>query len=47
MTLQRTLAIIKPDAVAAGNVGLIINEIGKGGFQIVAMKMLHQLEQKL
>jgi nucleoside-diphosphate kinase len=41
MTLQRTLAIIKPDAVAAGNIGVIINEIEKKGFQIVALKMLH------
>ena len=41
MALQRTLAIIKPDAVAAGNIGVIINEIEKNGFQIVALKMLH------
>ena len=41
MALQRTLAIIKPDAVVAGNIGVIINEIEKNGFQIVAMKMLH------
>lgn len=41
MALQRTLAIIKPDAVAAGSIGVIINEIGKNGFQIVALKMLH------
>ena len=40
MALQRTLAIIKPDAVAAGNIGVIINEIEKNGFQIVALKML-------
>ena len=41
MASQRTLAIIKPDAVAAGNIGVIINEIEKNGFQIVALKMLH------
>ena len=41
MALQRTLAIIKPDAVSAGNIGVIINEIEKNGFQIVALKMLH------
>ena len=41
MALQRTLAIIKPDAVAAGNSGVIINEIEKNGFRIVALKMLH------
>jgi nucleoside-diphosphate kinase len=27
--------------VAAGNIGVIINEIEKNGFQIVALKMLH------
>ena len=41
MAVQRTLAIIKPDAVAAGNIGVIINEIEKNGFQVVALKMLH------
>ena len=41
MASQRTLAIIKPDAVAAGNIGVIINEIEKNDFQIVALKMLH------
>jgi nucleoside-diphosphate kinase len=40
MPLQRTLAIIKPDAVAAGNIGVIIKEIEKNDFQIVALKML-------
>ncbi|MFN7921950.1 MAG: nucleoside-diphosphate kinase [Bryobacteraceae bacterium] len=36
--LQRTFAIIKPDAVAAGNAGNIIAAIEKGGFRIVGMK---------
>ena len=40
MALQRTLAIIKPDAVAAGNTGNIIGLIEKNGFKIVAMKMI-------
>ncbi len=40
MVLQRTLAIIKPDAVAAGNTGNIIEIIEKSGFRIVAMKMI-------
>ena len=30
--------MIKPDAVAAGNIGAIIEQITKGGFKIVAMK---------
>ena len=35
------MIIIKHDAVAAGNIGVIINEIEKNGFQIVALKMLY------
>jgi nucleoside-diphosphate kinase len=35
---QRTLAIIKPDAVAAGHSGHIISLYEKAGFAIVAMK---------
>jgi nucleoside-diphosphate kinase len=38
MALERTLAIIKPDAVAAGNSGAIISMIEEKGFHIVAMK---------
>ncbi len=35
-----TLAIIKPDAVRAGNIGNIIQRITDNGFRIRAMKML-------
>ncbi|MCX8083557.1 MAG: nucleoside-diphosphate kinase [Calditerrivibrio sp.] len=38
--MERTFAIIKPDAVAAGNSGKIIDRIEKEGFKIVAMKKL-------
>src|SRR6266849_8361817 len=38
---NQTLAIIKPDAVRAGNTGRIIDRITAGGFRIRAMKMLH------
>jgi nucleoside-diphosphate kinase len=41
MSIQKTFAIIKPDAVASGHIGGIINEIEKNGFKIVAMKMIH------
>src|SRR5258708_8537757 len=48
-TLQRTLTIIKPDAVAKHGVGDIIEHFEKNGFQILAMKMLeiskHQAQQ--
>jgi len=39
--MQQTLAIIKPDAVAAGYSGQIIQRIEQAGFQIRAMRMLH------
>ncbi len=36
---ERTFAAIKPDAVAAGNIGAILAEIEKNGFHIRAMRM--------
>jgi len=44
--MERTFAIIKPDAVAAGQSGEIIAIIEKTGFHIVGMKMkrLSQIE---
>jgi nucleoside-diphosphate kinase len=39
MPVERTLAIIKPDAVAAGNAGRIISMIEEAGFRILAMRM--------
>ena len=38
--MERTLAIIKPDAVAARHTGRIIQRIEEAGFQIRAMRML-------
>lgn len=38
---NRTLAIIKPDAVANGHAGKIIDHIINAGFKIKAMKMVH------
>ena len=38
MAIERTLAIIKPDAVAAGSTGGIISMIEEAGFSIAAMK---------
>ena len=35
---QRTLSIIKPDAVRNGAAGAILAEIDKAGFRIVAIK---------
>ena len=39
--MQRTFTILKPDTVAAGNSGLIIDRLLKEGFRIRGMKMLH------
>src|SRR5277367_2066734 len=40
MAIERTLAIIKPDAFGRGLSGEIISRIHKAGFQIVAVKSL-------
>ena len=39
--MEQTLAIIKPDAVAARRIGRIIQRIEDSGFQIRAMRKLH------
>lgn len=44
--MERTLAIIKPDAVAAGLVGEIIRRIEAGHLRVVAMKMLHLTKRR-
>lgn len=38
--MQKTFALIKPDAVAAGHTGAIISRIEKEGFKIVGMKKI-------
>ena len=39
--MERTLAIVKPDAVAAGHLGPILDRIAQEDFQVVALKMVH------
>lgn len=41
MAVERTLSIIKPDAVAKNVIGDIYSRFEKGGLRIVAAKMLH------
>ncbi len=41
MSSERTLVIIKPDAVQRGLIGPIISRIERRGLRIVAMKMMH------
>lgn len=38
--MERTLAIIKPDAVAAGNIGAIVQRIESEGLRIRAMRLV-------
>ena len=44
MAANKTLTMIKPDAVRNGHIGAILNQITEAGFQISAMK-LTQLSQ--
>ncbi len=46
MALERTLSIIKPDAVGKNVIGEIISRFEKGGLRVVAAKML-QLDEAL
>lgn len=41
MAVERTLSIIKPDAVAKNVIGEIYSRFEKGGLRIVAAKMMH------
>ncbi|MBV8207981.1 MAG: nucleoside-diphosphate kinase [Acidobacteria bacterium] len=45
-TLQRTLAIIKPDAVHKRASGQIVSLILENGFNIIGVKMLHLTQQQ-
>jgi len=44
--MERTFAIIKPDAVAAGSAGQILSIIEKQGFRILGMKMLRMRREQ-
>jgi nucleoside-diphosphate kinase len=39
--LERTFAIIKPDAVKSGKAGGILDRIEKAGFRLVGLRMRH------
>ena len=43
---MKTFTMIKPDAVANGHTGAILDQIIKGGFKITAMKYTHLSNQK-
>lgn len=46
MTLQRTLSIIKPDAVAKNVIGAIISRFEQAGLKVVAAKMIHMTKSQ-
>lgn len=41
MAVQRTLSIIKPDAVAGNHIGAIIDRFEQAGLRVVAARMMH------
>lgn len=45
MATNKTFTMIKPDAVANGHIGAILNDIIAGGFKIVAMKYIHLTQE--
>jgi nucleoside-diphosphate kinase len=46
MAQERTLSIVKPDAVAANAIGSIFNIFETGGLRIVATKMIHMTRKQ-
>ena len=46
MAIERTLSIIKPDAVAKNVIGEIYTRFEKAGLKIVAAKMMHLSQEK-
>jgi len=46
MAGNRTFTMIKPDAVKAGHIGAILDQICGAGFRIVAMKLTKLSEEK-
>jgi nucleoside-diphosphate kinase len=46
METNKTFTMIKPDAVANGHIGAIIDHMIKGGFKITAMKYLWLTPEK-
>jgi nucleoside-diphosphate kinase len=43
---ERTLSIIKPDAVATGHSGQILARLEKEGLRLVALKLVHLMRQE-
>lgn len=46
MAIERTISIIKPDAVAKSVIGKIYSRFEKAGLKIIAAKMMHLSEEQ-
>ena len=46
MAIERTISIIKPDAIARNVIGKIYSRFEKAGLQIIAAKMMHLSEEQ-
>ena len=46
MALERTFGIVKPDAVAKGAIGGVIDMIEKAGLKVVALRLVKLTEQQ-
>ena len=46
MAVERTLSIVKPDAVAKNLIGAIYSRFEQAGLRVVAAKMLHMTQQQ-
>ena len=44
--MERTFAIIKPDAVKKGSAGKILARIEESGFRVCAMRMIHMSKRE-
>jgi nucleoside-diphosphate kinase len=44
--MERTFAIIKPDAVKKGSAGQILARIEEAGFRVCAMRMIHMSKRE-
>lgn len=46
MTLERTLSIIKPDAVSKNNIGSVISYLERAGLRVIAARMQHLTKEQ-
>lgn len=46
MAVERTLSIVKPDAVAKNHIGEIIRRFEKAGLRVVAARMMHLSQEQ-